>query len=604
MPDFSPALELAWQIAADEALQLGSPLLEPHHLLIGVCSVEKALNASSGTRPAWSESKLESAAQEFQAWAECLAETGTDCLALRRTVRRLATSTIGPSSDPTTKIRRSSASHDVFARAIVLSTADGSENTNLLHLAAALFEKPQEKIDAALQELGSRRTDLQLAVLRRLTQMLSKPQHDREDAAAFRIAATLDASSAFFPSGKFALDEARAALLYELPLHFGRGSSVTELLQETVNRISKVIPGASNAALLVNDRASGELLLLAHVPPGAPAISMTLARRVLETREACVWVRGEGESTLSLDAHGVQSGIYAPLLWNGEALGIFSVSSCASRSEPSRDDLRLVVALAHHAAMALANNRFQNDLKRKGEVLERLLTTFSPRLRNTLLSKAERGRLRLGGEKSEVTLLCSDIRGFTKMSENLAAEEITDLLNDYFDGLVEAIFQNDGAIDKFIGDGILAVFGSPEPDPNQHEKALRAALAMQKAMRDRNAARRLRGLVACEIGIGLHCGEVLHGFIGTTTRMEFTVIGDAVNRAARYCAGAAGGQILVSPQLFQRTWQIAKVQPTSIPTKHEGEFEAYRLEGLKDSPPQKAGAAVNPPNSQTDRATG
>ena len=167
------------------------------------------------------------------------------------------------------------------------------------------------------------------------------------------------------------------------------------------------------------------------------------------------------------------------------------------------------------------------------------------------------------------------------MSANLLADEVADLINDYFSVLVDTILRHDGTIDKFVGDAILAVFGSPEPDPAQHEKAVRTAFAMQAAMRERNDTRRAQGLPTCEIGIGLHCGEVFHGFIGSAERMEFTVIGDAVNRAARYCAGAAGGEVLLSPSVHQCVWRLVDVQATVITTKHEGEFPAFRLLQLK-----------------------
>jgi adenylate cyclase len=110
---------------------------------------------------------------------------------------------------------------------------------------------------------------------------------------------------------------------------------------------------------------------------------------------------------------------------------------------------------------------------------------------------------------------------------------------------------------------------------------------MQEAMRACNDARRARGLITCEIGIGIHSGEVLHGFVGSTDRMEFTVIGDAVNRAARYCSGAKAGEILLSPEIYQHLWRSAEVEAGKIDTKHEGEFQMYRLKGLKE-PKKKA----------------
>lgn len=370
------------------------------------------------------------------------------------------------------------------------------------------------------------------------------------------------------------------ALLCELPLQFGAETHLDILLQTVVKRLLEVIPGAKRGALLLQDRATGQLLLKAHLPAGEPALSVTLARHAMERREGFLWWKGEKPTVSQLEYH-MQSGMYAPLVWQGEALGVVCVDNYETDNAFQSNDLALLLAVGHYAAMAVVQHHLQDDLRRNAVMLGRLLTNFSPKIRDKLLEKAGRGRLSLGGEKSEITILCSDIRGFTKMSEGMEAEDIMEMLNHYFSSLVEQIFKYDGTIDKFVGDAILAVFGSPEPDPQQHEKAIRAAVAMQTAMRDLNALRGGRGQVTCEIGIGLHCGEVAHGFIGSQERMEFTVIGDAVNRAARFCDGAPAGEILLSPEVHQRVWKIAQVESTTVATKHEGEFRAFRLKGLK-----------------------
>ena len=104
---------------------------------------------------------------------------------------------------------------------------------------------------------------------------------------------------------------------------------------------------------------------------------------------------------------------------------------------------------------------------------------------------------------------------------------------------------------------------------------------MQKAMDRLNGERQARGLATCNMGIGINCGQVLHGFIGAAEGVEFTVIGDAVNKAARYCDGAQAGEILISPEVHEHVWRVVQAESTSIPTKHEGNLPAYRVRGIK-----------------------
>lgn len=396
-------------------------------------------------------------------------------------------------------------------------------------------------------------------------------QNGREDAGT--ITSRVDAQAP--------LDlEARArALLYDLPLELGNASAVAELASIIVRRLAEALPRGTRVSLLLLEK-SGEHVLAAHVPEDLePSVSLTLAREAVDRGEAFVWVRGD-DPTLSQRKQSLTSGIYAPLLWQRRVIGALSLHRTGAQTFDD-ENLKLVMGVAHYAAMAIAGRQLEDELRRNALVLERLLTNFSPRVRTRLLEKARHGRLRLGGEKSEVTVLTCDLRGFTQTTSSMDAEVIVDLLNDYFSVLVAALFRFEGTIDKFIGDAVLAVFGSPEPDSAQCEHAVRAAFAIQEGVQSLNERRAAAGQPSCQIGIGIHRGEVLHGFIGTEDRMEFTVIGEAVNRASRYCAGAAGGEIVVSADLYGRIFQVASAEKTSIATKHEGNIAAYRLKALR-----------------------
>jgi adenylate cyclase len=278
-------------------------------------------------------------------------------------------------------------------------------------------------------------------------------------------------------------------------------------------------------------------------------------------------------------AHRIASAMYAPLLWQGTALGVVCVDRCEAHAAFSTDDLQLLLAVAHYAAMAVACQHLQEDLRRESGLRANLLRQFSPQIAERLLH--HRGRLRLGGERSEVTVLCSDVRGFTNLTRDMEPDDVVEMLNAYFARLIPVIFAHKGTVDKYVGDAILAVFGSPEPDAQHHEHAVRAAVGMQAVIRELNAERTTHGLTTCGMGIGVHCGLVVHGFIGALERMEFTVIGDTVNRAARYCDGAPPGEVLLSPDVYARVWRVVQAAPTTIATKHEGDLPAYRIARLK-----------------------
>lgn len=382
-------------------------------------------------------------------------------------------------------------------------------------------------------------------------------------------------------------EEPRVGLLYELPLRLAESASPDALLQEILDALISGIPGAMRGAILLLDPTEDGLLLKAHRPAGKPAVSLTLAERAIGERRAFVWppehsaYEPKTEQTVpaSVSEHDIQSAMYVPLLWKGRPLGVVCLDNKERSPAFEEEDLRLLLAVAHQVAALLANAQALQRLEAERAVLANTLKLVSPQFADRI--RRHRGRLRLGGEFRDVTLLFSDIRGFTRLSASLHPDSVTEMLEDYFAGLVPVVFKHRGLIDKFVGDAILAVFGSPEPDDDQHLHAVRTALDMQAVMKEVNERRSSAGKVVGELGIGVHCGEVVHGLVGAQERMEYTVVGDAVNRASRYCDGAGGGEVLVSPEIFARLYRVLQAEPVTIPTKHEGPLEAFRVERLK-----------------------
>jgi len=373
----------------------------------------------------------------------------------------------------------------------------------------------------------------------------------------------------------------RLKMVCDLPFQFATKLKLELLLPAIVDQLVQMIPTGESWALVLRDPATDTLLLKAYQFVQRTYLSETLLRRAMSERKAFIWKKNvEVNISGSMAQSGMEIGMYAPLLWQGEALGAICAGAQSPHAVFTDDDVRLLVVVGQYAAMAVATHRLQEKLRHESVIKANLLRQFSPRVANELL--AQRGRLRLGGQRNEVTILNADIRRFTQLAQEMEPDNVVEMLNDYFGVAVPIIFSYRGTIDKFIGDAILAVFGSPEPDAKQHANAIRAALEIQSAIKKLNVLRAARGEAVREFGIGIHCGEVVHGFIGTADRMEFTVIGDAVNRAARYCAAAVGGEVLISPEVHERVWQIADAEKTTVPTKHEGDFAAYRVHAIKE----------------------
>jgi adenylate cyclase len=375
--------------------------------------------------------------------------------------------------------------------------------------------------------------------------------------------------------------EKRLALLVELPEQFGAQTHVDALLQLIMNRVVAVIPNARRGALLLRDPQQDTLLLKAYVSPDEPAVSETLARRALAEKRGLLWhSTGSGDSSHSVRQHQILHGMYAPLERQGEVYGVICVDSPVAADSFQEQDLEFLLAIARYAAMALSEQRLRTELERHLRLTDRLLANFSPKVRAKLVEQARQGKLRPGGTKSEITLLFCDLVGFTRRAAQMDAHDVVDMLNDYLGPAVQAVGRHGGTVDKFIGDALLAVFGSPEPDPHQHENAVRAAFALQEAVRATSQLRAARGDVTCQVRVGLHCGEVFHGFVGTVDRLEFTVIGDAVNRANRYCSAAGEDEIWISTEVFHRVFKWVSAEKVLAQTK-EGELVAYRLTTLR-----------------------
>jgi len=223
----------------------------------------------------------------------------------------------------------------------------------------------------------------------------------------------------------------------------------------------------------------------------------------------------------------------------------------------------------------------QQEATELSEFLKKMFGRYlSTEVMNSLLENPS--ALELGGERRNVTILMSDLRGFTALSERLEPEQVVKLLNGYFEVMVEVVHQYNGTINEIIGDSLLVIFGAPQEMPDRAQRAIACAIAMQNAMAEVNEKNRNNGLPELETGIGLHDTEVIVGNIGSSKRIKYSVVGSGVNMASRIESYTVGGQILISESVRKEASGILRIdgQREVLPKGAEEPLRIYEIGGI------------------------
>src|SRR5438067_5976706 len=279
----------------------------------------------------------------------------------------------------------------------------------------------------------------------------------------------------------------------------------------------------------------------------------------------------------SIAIHGIRSAMCAPLWNRGRVIGAVQVDSPIHIGSYSEDDLDLLTALSNFAAVAIERAQMAEKIEEERKIRARMERYHSP----AVVDEIVKGSIKGGTDEREIRLadlsiLFADISGFTTVSETKKPEEVAEFLSHFFSCAVESIFAYGGTLDKFIGDAVMAFFGAPIPQEDHADRAVLAGLMMQRLVGDWNAERAKIGLPPVLIRVGINSGPAVVGNVGTEKRVDYTVLGSAVNIASRLESGVAKpGQVVISQNTLDRTLGSFNTEPL-------GEFA---LKGLQQKMP-------------------
>src|SRR5436305_4037162 len=362
------------------------------------------------------------------------------------------------------------------------------------------------------------------------------------------------------------LEELREKKL-ELLLEISKDLSTQQELDRLLDKIEKLTRDVMNVdrvSILLLEKGTGELV--PRISKGGSAstrVPSSIARKVVEDRVAILSdntaadERFKGKSIL---IQSVRSAMCTPLMGTDQTvLGILYVDNLTATHSFSDDDLKFLIAFGSLAAVAIENSQRSEQMRREALVLSNFQRYFSPNIAQVIAQQQDAGRL--PSEKRPVVLFFSDIRGFTPMSETMSPDAIARLLTEYFTEMVEVVFEHGGTLDKFIGDAIMALWGAPIAHEDDADRAMRCALDHLAALERLNTKWQEEGRPVLGIGIGINFGEVFAGNVGSDRRLEYTVIGDAVNTAKRLCDTAGANEILISEPFYEQLKQPPKVDP-------------------------------------------
>ena len=401
--------------------------------------------------------------------------------------------------------------------------------------------------------------------------------------------------------GQRAVDKLK--ILLEVSKQLSSPEEPERLLEKILNLLLEIM-NVDRAAILLVSEATGHLERKAvKSRSGIPEDNQFYSTKITN------FVRHKGEAILSTDARSdkrfsgsdsilmqaIHASMCVPLKPREKVIGVLYVDNLSLADIYSDEDVEFLTALANQAAIAIQNSQLYKQMQAEAVMRDKLERFFPEAVSRKL---REEGNLEI--LEAEVTALFADISDFTVMSSTMEPRQVIEMLNDYFKVIVEDIvFPYEGTLEKYIGDALLAVWGAPYPKLDDADRAVRAAIEMQWAVRRLNQEWIQQQRRPIQIHIGLNTGRVAAGNIGSEKLIQYAHIGDTTNVASRICNAAQADEIMIDQSTFSklknRSLPLEKVPPTKVKGKKQP-LQLYRVhwERVQSVVPQSSSQRTNP----------
>ncbi len=386
--------------------------------------------------------------------------------------------------------------------------------------------------------------------------------------------------------------------VYEINRALSSLMSLEKVLDRILDILFEILPAQRGVILLYDEEGGGYRPTSARirqgdesVQQGSIEVSTTILNIVTEERMALLSTDVGSDARIdpskSIVAQNIKSCLCVPLIFQDKLLGAIYLDNTSMTSSFSEEDLEILTGVASQAAVSIENARLLERIEREITIRSNLSRYLPAELMEQVVN--DEMSFDTEGQLKKATVMFTDIRGYTSMSEKETPQTIVKMLNEYFEIMVDIIMKHGGAVDKFIGDAIMAVWGVPHEKEDDALRAVKAAIKMQQALEVYNTERERNGLPPIHMGVAINTGEVVAGNVGSPQRMQYTVIGDNVNLASRLEGLTKAGEILISESTYREaSSHVRAVSAGTVQVKGRNEpVSIYKVEGMLDDSPKQ-----------------